>query len=228
MPRIYKLSRTGLKLLYKIRHHRGHGIHSPFVFNLINKVIEEKTPYPAYEDIKFILRSMSYKYCQLNKNNKLFFRLTNYFKSERILEIGSGYGINTLCLTASDINAECTCIELSDGKYNIAKKLYENWNRKITLCTEDKLPILSQKQDCIFINLVNYNFLPSNLNQYLLDQSYEKTFVIVEGIRTNKQCQMLWKGIMDIETRTAALDLFNIGVLFFDPKLYRWDYKISF
>lgn len=228
MPRIYKLSRTGLKLLYKVRHHRGHGIHSPFVFNLVTKVIEEKASYHAYEDIRFVLDSMHDRHYYLNKNNKLYFRLTNYFKSEKILEIGSGYGVNTLCLTASSANAACTCIEASEEKFIKAKLLYKKWNRKITLYTEIKLPVLSEKQDCIYINLSNYSFSPSGLHQYLQNLSYEKTFIIVEGIRTNKQSQMLWRSIMNIESRTAALDLFNIGILFFNTKLYRWNYKISF
>lgn len=228
MPRIYKLSRTGLKLLYKIRHHRGHGIHSPFVFNLVTKLIEKKTLYHAYDDIQSVLDSVSAKHYHLNKYNKLFFRLTNHFKSERILEIGSGYGVNSLCLTASSANAECFCVETSDEKYSKAKSLYEKWDRKIIFSTEKELPVLLKKQDCIFINLLNYNFSPSDLNQYLLNLSYGKTIIIVEGIRTNKRCQMLWRSIMNIESRTAALDLFNVGILFFDTKLYRWNYKISF
>lgn len=229
MPRIYKLSKAGLKLLYKIRHHRGHGIHSPFVFNLVTKVIEDKKHYDAYEEIQSVLEKMPRRRYRLNRNNKLYFRLTNHFKPEKILEIGSGYGINTLCFTASSISSECICLETSKKKYKEAEFLYGKWNRKITLFTNEKeLPILSEKQDCIFINLLNYNFFSSDLNQYLLNLSYEKTFIIVEGIRTNKECQMLWRRIMEIESRTAALDLFNIGILFFDAKLYRWDYKISF
>lgn len=228
MPRIYKLSKTGLKILYKIRHHRGHGIHSPFVFNLVTKVVEEKTPYHAYEDIMFVLESMSHKYYHLNKSNKLLFRLVNYFGSRRILEIGAGYGVNTLCLTAPSKDIKCISVETSEKKYFEAQKLYTKWDRDITLHTGNTLPDIVDKQDCIFIDLANCSFLPSDLNQYLLKLSYDKTFIIVKGIRTNKRHQMLWKNIKEIESRTVALDLFNIGIIFFDKKLYRWNYKISF
>jgi len=228
MPRIYKLSRTGLKLIYKVRHHRGHGIHSPFVFNLVTKVIEEKAPYHAYEDIDAVLETQPGEHYKLNKNNKLFFRLVNYFGAEHILEIGSGYGVNTLCLTAPSANIDCVCVETSEPKYKNACRLYEKWDRKIILHTETGLPDISHKQDCIFIDLANYNFFPEGLNQYLLNLSYEKTFIIVKGIRTNKRHQALWRGMMEIESRTVALDLFNIGILFFDKTLYRWNYKISF
>lgn len=226
MPRIYKLSRTGLKILYKIRHHRGHGIHSPFVFNLITKVIEEKTPYHVYDDISALIDP--YKSLRLKKHSRLSFRLVNYLGAQRILEIGSGYGVNTLCLTAASRSIICTCVETSKKKYTIAEKLYVNWDREIKLQTEKQLPTLQEKQDCIFLDLNNFNYSQSDICKYLCDISHEKTFIIVKGIRTNRHNQMLWRNIINIESRTAALDMFNIGIVFFDKILYRWNYQISF
>ncbi len=228
MPRIYRLSRTGLKLLYKIRHHKGHGIHSPFVFNLINKVIEEKTSYHAYDDIQFVLDSKSQKHFRLDKYNQLYFRLVNYFGSKSILEIGSGYGVGTLCLTAPSADIVCTCVEVTEHKSAEAQDLYSNWNRNINLHTDKKLPILLEKQDCILLDLNNYSDIPTDINEYLVSFSSEKTFIIVRGIRTNKHHQMLWRSIMNIESVTAVLDLFSLGILFFDKKLYKWNYQISF
>ncbi|MDR2954065.1 MAG: class I SAM-dependent methyltransferase [Prevotella sp.] len=229
MARIYRLSKAGLKLLYKIRHHRGHGIHSPFVFDLVTKVIEEKTAYHAYEDISFVLESMHDSHYRLSKYNKLIFRLSNYFESKHILEIGSGYGINSLCLSAPSANITCTCVETSKRKYLPAQNLYEKWDRRIVLYTGKQLPVIEDKQDCILIDLNNFNyFTQTDLNQYIVSMSYEKTMIIVKGIRTNKRNHMLWKSIISIEARTAVLDLFNTGIIFFNPELYRWSYKISF
>ncbi|NDV95597.1 class I SAM-dependent methyltransferase [Dysgonomonas sp. 521] len=226
MPRIYKLSKTGLKILYKIRHHRGHGIHSPFVFNLVTKVIEEKAPYHVYDDIGALIDP--YKFLRLKKHNLLSFRLVNHFKPDNILEIGSGYGVNTLCLTAASSNIRCMCIEPNAKKYIIAEKLYEDWSKNITLHTNSLLPELSEKQDCIYIDLNNYNRLPSDISKYLADISHEKTFIIVRGIRTNRHNQALWRSVIKMDSRTVVLDLFNIGIVFFDKTLYRWKYQISF
>ena len=228
MARIYKLSRTGLKLLYKIRYHKGHGIHSPFVYNLVRKVIEEKAPYYAYEDIKLVLDNFPGINLYPQKHNLLCFRFANYFNAKRILEIGSGYGVNTLYLTAPASNITCNCIEVSEKKNGIAKELYKNWNRNITLFTENKFPNFSEKQDCIYLDLNDYDKFPVNIAEYISNLSYENTFIIVKGIRTNKQHKMLWKSITNIEGRTAVLDLFNIGIMFFNKRLYKWDYKISF
>lgn len=227
MPRIYKLTRTGLKLLYKIRHHRGHGIHSPFVFNLITKVIEEKTPYHAYEDIEYALESAHIRNSSLSKEDKLFFRLVNYFSAQHILEIGSGYGTTTLFLTAPSNNIVCTSLEPSARKCDEARKLYAVWDKDIRLHLSEKLIIPDSKPDCIFINL-NCFPLSNDIVQYLSDVTCEKTFIIVKGIRTKKRNQALWRSIMNMDSRTVVLDLFNIGIVFFNKTLYRWEYKISF
>ncbi len=40
------------KHLFQARHRHGHGVHSPFLFDLIVNVIEEKWPYYCYEEIE--------------------------------------------------------------------------------------------------------------------------------------------------------------------------------
>lgn len=228
MPRIYKLSRAGLRLLYKIRHHRGHGIHSPFVFNLVTKVIEEKTPYYKYEDVKEHISLCHNNHYKTNKYNRLSFRLVNYFGARHILEIGTEKGVNTLYLTAPYHDSECTVIEPSGEKYKAAQLLYKGWDRNIKLVADNILPKLTQKMDCIYININKDNILIDNIIEYIPNLVDEKTFIIVKGIRTNRRSKALWKDIAGMESRTAMLDLFNIGILFFDKSLYRWDYQISF
>lgn len=227
MPRIYKLSRTGLKLIYKIRYHRGHGVHSPFVFNLINKVIEEKTPYYAYNDIRAYLNaSLGINY-RKKRFNRLSFGLINYFNATTVMEIGSANGFNTLFLTASSSQCEAICVEADPHKRDFARKIYEGWNRKIELYPEIPTDI-NKKIDCLFIDLKSYsNISEKNIN-YLLNLLHEKSFIVVEAIRFNKNHVKMWKRIAGIEDRTAMLDLFNVGIIFFDKKLYRWNYRISY
>lgn len=229
MPRVYKLSRVGSRFLYKVRHHRGHGIHSPFVFKLITRVVEEKTPYYRYKDIEEHIENqqLANKY-KVNKYDRLSFRLINYFEAKKILEIGTNNGINTLFLTAPDSSIKCTVLEHNREKAKQAEKLYKNWDRNITLITDDIWPDANEKQDCIYIDLNNCNALPNSITAYLRKISHEKTFIVVKGIRTNRKCKTLWRDISMMEERTAMLDFFNLGIVFFRKDLYRWDYQISF
>ena len=227
MPKIYRLSKTGIRLFYKIRHHRGHGIHSPFVFNLITKVIEEKSPFYAYTEIINHVKGCDSVKQKIRKNDLLSFRLVNYFNSKKILEIGAGNGINTLCLTAPSSYIECKCVELSEEKAGNALSLYKNWDRNIHLFTQG-LPHINEKQDCICIDLRNYHSDPEQLAAYVLNLVNDDSFIIVKGIRTNKRHQLLWKCLRKADRVTVSLDLFHEGILFFNPKLYKRNYRISF
>lgn len=229
MARRYKWSRIGSRLIYKIRHHRGHGIHSPFVFNLINNVIEEKCPYYCYQDIAHYLSLFSEKKLIPNKRYKLAFKLSNYFGVRTILEIGSGSGINTLFLTAPSKKTSCISIEKNEKKREFAQTIYDDYDRSITLLEELPKQPMNEVFDCIYINL---DYYPDITEDYLDDlcnkQCHDKSFIVMTGIRRNKENNRLWKHLTQNQSRTALLDLFNIGIIFFDKQLYRWEYQISF
>lgn len=227
MPRIYRLSKTGTKLLYKIRHHKGHGVHSPFVFSFINRVIEEKTPYYAYNDIKEYLENFPYLILPDNKVNKFSFRLVNYFNPKKILELGAGNGINTLYITSASSDACCLSVELNSNESSQARDLYKEWGRNITQSSEE-FPILDDIPDCIFINLRNYRVDHFRLIEYLLSKVKPNTFVFIDGIRTNKSRQMLWKELIQNQKVIVSMDLFEVGILFFDEKYFKRNYKLSF
>jgi hypothetical protein len=223
-----RVSKPLLRLFYKLRHRRGYGIHSPFVYRLITHVIEEKRPYYAYQEIRNYLSGFPGIRKKLSKSNRLSFRLVNYFGARNILEIGSGYGINTLCLTAPSSQINCRCVELSQKKYGASRKLYADWKRRIILST-DGLPPLEDKQDCICVDLKSYPaVLPDELKTYLLEHINSQSFIIMKGIRANRRNYLLWKSMVADEKVRVSLDLFYEGILFFTPKLYKKHYKISF
>lgn len=224
---VYRRSKIATRLLYKVRHHKGHGVHSPFVFNLINNAIEEKHSFYCYADLSDYLSQFEDKRLQPKKDNLLAFRLVNYFNAKNILEVGSAEGLNTLYLNAASKDIECLCIEEDNNKKEIAKKLCQGYNTDISFCNSLQ-QIANQKFDCIYINLNNYPTLtPDDLNS-IIGMCHEKSFLMVKGIRTNKKQNRLWKCLTSNEDRTAELDLFHIGLLFFDKQLYRWRYQISF
>lgn len=226
MPKIYRISRAALRVFYKVRHHRGHGIHSPFVYALITKVIEEKRPYYFYSDLKVILEENKQIHEKVTKYNLLSFRLVNYFNPSTIIEIGSGEGLNALCLTAPSGKIECTVIEASENKSKKAELLFKNRNQKIKQLRS--LESINEIYDCIYLNMNNSTVSSQWIEHNLLKLVGEQSFIIIKGIRTKKRNHLLWNKLKDSDKVTVSLDLYNMGVLFFDPKLYKRNYKISF
>lgn len=227
MSHIYRLSRAGIKLLYKIRHHKGHGIHSPFVFGFINRVIEEKTAYYAYNEIKSYLNKFPDVKQPEDKVSQLYFKVVNYFNPQNILELGSGTGVNSLYISAVSAGCNCTCVEQDPNKYKVAKEIYQDWERNITFSPQIPFNI-SHPFDCIFINLKNYKDSIETIKEFLLSNVNSNGFVFVDGIRTNKTQQMLWKMLIQDQRVTISMDLFEIGILFFNTKYIKRNYKLSF
>lgn len=227
MPEIYKLSKIAVRLVYKVRHHKGHGIHSPFVFKLITNVIEEKKLFYAYGDIKDYLNNFRGVKDDGDKVSRLLFRFVNFFKSKKILILGGGKGINTLYLTAASSDINCVCVEQSPLKAAIAKELYLNWPRSIDQ-NSSVFPDLGGKQDCVFIDLRNYNTKIPELIAFLTKVTNENSFVVIRGLRTNSKNRLLWKSLIARDEVIVSLDLFHLGIVFFDKKYHKKNYKLSF
>lgn len=127
-----------IKFFFKAKNE--HGIHSPFVFDLVTKCFYDKTNYPEYEILK------NYRNSLLNNKNtievtdfgagsrvfksntreigaiaknagisvqnaELLFRIVRYFQPKQILEIGTSLGLATSALALGNPNAKITTLE---------------------------------------------------------------------------------------------------------------------
>jgi hypothetical protein len=161
----------------------GYGVHSPFVFDLITNVIEEKRVYYCYEmldNIRFQLQRESRKIkCGdreltvkqiLNrfdfsvKSHELLFRLANRFRPEKILVIGSCLGLTPLYVTAYSKNANCIVFEPEPSVAVIARNMVKKYahssiNIYENIPGEFDMPVLNNL-DFIVWGKIKTGFLP--------------------------------------------------------------------
>ena len=112
-------------ILYLFKSQSRHGLHSPFVYELMDKVILNDNEYYAYKEIQSLQAQLLLSDKKINvtdfgagssltpktqrkikdnarhsaksvKYGKLLFRLVNYFKPKTMLELGTSLGISTL------------------------------------------------------------------------------------------------------------------------------------
>lgn len=117
-----------------------HGVHSPFVFNLVTKCFYDKQNYPEYVVLKNyrntllqnkntievtdfgagsrVFKSNTRAINQIAKTAgitpkraELLFRITKYFQPESILEIGTSLGLATSALALGNPKAKITTLE---------------------------------------------------------------------------------------------------------------------
>jgi predicted O-methyltransferase YrrM len=117
-----------------------HGVHSPFVFNLVTKCFYDKKSNPEYEVLKNyrnsflknkntievtdfgagskVFKSNSRQISKIAKTSgitqkraELLFRITKYFQPESILEIGTSLGLSSSALALGNPKAKITTLE---------------------------------------------------------------------------------------------------------------------
>lgn len=140
---------------YYLHAKNAHGIHSPFVFDFIENVIQDNRHYYAFDDIE-LLRNEIYhnnqfievedfgagshlqktrqrKISQIakiagrsEKFGKLLFRIVIHSKANQILELGTSLGLGTSYLASARQEAQIHTIE---GSKTIAAEAKINFNR---------------------------------------------------------------------------------------------------
>ena len=133
-----QIIKSYLKFFYNSKNQ--HGVHSPFVFNLVTKCFYDKKKYPEYTVLKNYRKSLladknlievtdfgaGSKVFKSNKRQiakiaktagispkraELLFRITNYFQPSTILEIGTSLGLATTALSLGNKTSKITSLE---------------------------------------------------------------------------------------------------------------------
>ena len=148
---------THLQLAKKYLHYyltasngRGHGIHSPFVYDFIRHVLRDTKKYPAYEKIEALRRSLlrdgrtievedmgagslqvphrqkkisriAAAFLKSPKLAQLLYRVARYYQPKTIVELGTSLGITT-CYLAAATDAGLYTLEGSVATAGIAEE----------------------------------------------------------------------------------------------------------
>ena len=235
-----------IKLYRKFRFRKGYGVHSPFVYNLITKVIEEKTPYYVFEDIENFRKELLSKDSSLKVLTKqetqpknygaLLFRLVNFFKCRNVLQIKSSTGLMSLYLAFPlRKNCECYALEERAGLSETVQTFAENHSLKNLYWMEgsyaESLQLVKQNTgsfDFIFINTMGN---PEETREALgLVETFihQDTVMVIDNIRKDKAMKMLWKEIKNRPDVRLTLDLLSLGLVFFNSRLHKQHYKNYF
>lgn len=158
-PMPYSVLQLGSKYLqYQLSaaNGKGHGIHSPFVFDMVTKVFNDKQHYVAYQTIEAVrsalkkesrvisiddfgagssksatnersVGSIAQNALKPPKFGQLFYRLVKNYQPHTILELGTSLGITTSYLAAAAA-PDATIITM-EGASNIAAIARENFEQ---------------------------------------------------------------------------------------------------
>lgn len=133
---------------------KGHGVHSPFVFEFITHVLNDAKQYAAYEKVEALrqelleedavievedlgagstlaktssrsIGSIAKHAAKPPKYSQLLFRLVNYYQPETILELGTSLGISTCYMAMANPHAY---VVTGEGSNAVAAEATSNFH----------------------------------------------------------------------------------------------------
>lgn len=142
------------KYLFEAKNAKGHGVHSPFVYDFIKNILNDKRQFDCFryiESIRTELRNNNTEIdvpdfgagsrIQLNNKRKisaiaksslkpkkysqLIFRIVHYFKPNSILELGTSLGITTSYLAFANPSANIISMEGAPEIANVARNTFQ-------------------------------------------------------------------------------------------------------
>jgi predicted O-methyltransferase YrrM len=243
------LLKSYFKFLWKSKNE--YSVHSPFVFDLLVKCFYDTNSYPEYQDLgnyrKLLLENKNgievtdfgagSKVFKSNKREiaqiaktaginssraELLFRLTNYFKPENILEIGTSLGLATSALSLGNPLAKITTLEGCPQTSALAKmQLGEFGMTNINIvATEFEAFLKSNLVKSETFNLVYFdgNHQKDATLRYfdlLLPTITNDSVWIFDDIHWSADMEQAWETIKNHPKVKVTIDTFQWGIVFF-------------
>lgn len=168
------------------------------------------------------------------KYANLLFRILQEAQPNTVIELGTSLGINTLYL-AWDMPWEVVSFEGCPETLKVARGIFEESGvDNIQTIEGDIAATLPKYLDPI--RRIDFAFLDAR-HEYestlvnfdlLANKAHEKTIIVLDDIHWSKGMEVAWKAIKKDPRVIATADLFQFGVVFFNPELHREHYVLAY
>ena len=155
----FQLAKKYFKYWFTASNGKGHGVHSPFVFDFIKFVLNDKKQYACYPEIERIrkkllankntievedfgagsgviktnsraVNKMSASSLKTKKYAQLLYRMVQYYQPKKIAELGTSFGTTTAYLSQAKPDAVVYTLEGAETIAAIARQNFAELNLK--------------------------------------------------------------------------------------------------
>ncbi|WP_413666146.1 hypothetical protein ACEN9X_16320 [Mucilaginibacter sp. Mucisp86] len=195
--------RYGLNYLrHRLGANNRHGIHSPFVYKLIDTVIYDYHGQKVYREIEETIRKQHSDKGMINtlplKFYRLLYRFAVYFNPQTIL--------------------------LADSEDYISELVIKQANpevQSITLAAQGICPADMILADALKQSRANY---AAEIMPFI----HDNTVIIFTNIHRNASTKQSWEQLKLNQQVRVTIDLFYIGMVFFKPGMSREDFRVRY
>ena len=173
------------------------------------------------------------------KYAQMLFRLVNWLghqlregnKGLTIVELGTSLGVTTAYLAGVDTRDKVYTYEGCEAVAKIAK---ENWNvlgMNNISCLVGPIDAEQLRGDLGYIDVafVDANHTYEASMRYfdvLAQKVHEKSVVVMDDIHHSEEMERAWKEICADERVTSTIDLYQMGLVFFDKHYWKRNYRM--
>ena len=151
-----------------------------------------------------------------------------------IVELGTSLGVTTAYLAAMDSRNKVVTYEGCPAVAEVARANWEKLGLSNIACvvgeiTVDSLQLAVDRLSGIDVAFIDANHTCEATLTYfnaLASRVHEKSVVVVDDIHYNEDMEKAWKAICADERVTTTMDLYRMGLVFFDKHYWRKHYKM--
>ena len=162
-------------------------------------------------------------------------------KGLTIVELGTSLGVTTAYLAAMDSRNKVVTYEGCPAVAEVARANWEKLGLSNIACvvgeitvdslqlTVDSLQLAVDRWSGIDVAFIDANHTCEATLTYfnaLASRVHEKSVVVVDDIHYNEDMEKAWKAICADERVTTTMDLYRMGLVFFDKHYWRKHYKM--
>ena len=227
----YKRLKRYASALGRLRKSKGFGIHSPFAFRFVLRVLKERLPYygydtidRAYTDARTLIARQGIKHPGIiaPKYAKMIFRIVNHFNPAEILQIGTNYGISTTSALTPSSRSRLWIYGIRQRQFDTFKAVTEPLAARINAYADARTAIdaycAAASEPFVVINDVDAEALAS-LSERLTEFIADRCVIIMTAIAHKQQSEALWNEVKSNIRGGMTFSNGRFGVVVCNPKL---------
>lgn len=169
------------------------------------------------------------------KEGQLLFRICNYLKAQYVLELGTSLGITTAYLASPSTDIKCVSLEGCPEIAQVARENFEKLELKNIEVVVGNIDITlkqvlneSTQLDFVFIDANHRSEAVLNYFEQCLCQVQKDTVLVIDDIYWSADMERAWQSVKSHPRVTSTIDLFSMGIVFFNPDLNKKHYKMRY
>ena len=221
---------VGSYLKYLLKRKSEYGIHSPFVYEFMRKVLNDSGSNRDYDTINRIARLLDKRKhinYNLRKQSRLLYRMVRYFEPDSVVSFGKVSALNTAAMALGHLQTKVYFEESDDfletlnsmGVVNVSliqpeefdSEHFRRLNTGFVFFSRD-----SFEED-------TWDYLVDCLNYKTADSVF-----VFEGIHHNRAMEDAWEEIKANEDVSVTFDLYCIGMVFFREGIEKQDFVLKY